>query len=611
MRVATYSYDFLNRRVTTTEHDATAGDRTTRFYYDRDHAIREDEDDGTSVTTTWNYYGESIDDILAREVDGSSIGLLYYHKDATASVGALTSTAGEVVERYRYSPFGEVTVLDDGFVARAGNASVFDNPFLFQARRLDSTGLYYFRDRYFDPYSGRFLERDEKRDPLNYGSLFAFAGNNPSVYRDPWGLSGAAEAIAENLVELGEGMIEGAWDAITSYFDWGDMVDLACELGGIAYDLVTDFEGTMHRLLEDLQRAMQGGLCFVMNITARDIGRIIGGLVVEAIVAILTAGASMAVTGTKIAMKVARGVKALKKLSRHRPRVQRKRNASHPERQGCPDRKTTCFAAGTLVLVVTGFVPIEDIQVGDAVVSSAAVAAEGDESQQDAAVQGLTEKSAPAAAGPVGDAATHRGGRAAKRDAERDRNVSMTLRHQPDEFTEQRWLWSRGIPWESDVGGTGSPKPPGQGNQLRRFPRTPSLTTVSAVGPTGETSCAGFPSPLPWAAPRAPAHHPWRAWGSQLRRFPQTPSLTTDSAVEPTGRTSSAGSPGPLPCPLPRRSVKPPKKFPRPLWYWADDAIAVSPDPGDGYAQGAAAGTHSRWPAPDPTGPSTSATLFS
>ena len=69
------------------------------------------------------------------------------------------------------------------------NVSEYKNPYLFQSRRLDSwSGHYYFRNRYYDPDTGRFLTRDPARDD-SLGNLYAFVNNNPVNYVDPWGLT--------------------------------------------------------------------------------------------------------------------------------------------------------------------------------------------------------------------------------------------------------------------------------------------------------------------------------------------------------------------------------------------------------------------------------------
>jgi RHS repeat-associated protein len=58
---------------------------------------------------------------------------------------------------------------------------------MFAGVRYDiEIGLYYNRARYYNPYTGRFLQTD----PVGYGAgmnLYAYCNNNPIVHRDPSG----------------------------------------------------------------------------------------------------------------------------------------------------------------------------------------------------------------------------------------------------------------------------------------------------------------------------------------------------------------------------------------------------------------------------------------
>ena len=65
------------------------------------------------------------------------------------------------------------------------------NPYRFTGRRLDTeTGLYYYRARHYSTEMGRFLSRDPIGiwgDAGNFGNAYAYAGNNPTFYKDPSG----------------------------------------------------------------------------------------------------------------------------------------------------------------------------------------------------------------------------------------------------------------------------------------------------------------------------------------------------------------------------------------------------------------------------------------
>ena len=66
--------------------------------------------------------------------------------------------------------------------------SAIGNRILFQGREYDwDTGFYYFRARWYDPDTGRWLSKD----PIGIsGGLnqYVFCGNNPVMFVDPFGL---------------------------------------------------------------------------------------------------------------------------------------------------------------------------------------------------------------------------------------------------------------------------------------------------------------------------------------------------------------------------------------------------------------------------------------
>ncbi len=113
------------------------------------------------------------------------------------NVTALVTTAGAVVERYEYTPYGEATVMEADWsaVSNGQNKSDYDNQLLYRGYRHDpETGLYHARHRFYHAPLGRWINRDPAgyQDGMNlYGAYFVPGG------WDPWGLRTVAELERE------------------------------------------------------------------------------------------------------------------------------------------------------------------------------------------------------------------------------------------------------------------------------------------------------------------------------------------------------------------------------------------------------------------------------
>ena len=118
---------------------------------------------------------------------------LYFQQDAnwntTAVVGYdATSGTWNVVQRYVYSPYGTITILNPDFTtAPTGTQPLANN--LYQGMSLDPiTGLYYERARWYSPSLGTWISQD----PLQYingANTYQYVGSSPVGRVDPSGKS--------------------------------------------------------------------------------------------------------------------------------------------------------------------------------------------------------------------------------------------------------------------------------------------------------------------------------------------------------------------------------------------------------------------------------------
>ena len=105
--VASYAYDYLGRRVKKTQY---AIPNTQYYAYDGDQVIA--EYDASDTLLRKFIYGPGIDEptCMIDVADGNTV--FYYHFDGLGSVVALSNSTGDIVEKYKYDVFGDVTILD-------------------------------------------------------------------------------------------------------------------------------------------------------------------------------------------------------------------------------------------------------------------------------------------------------------------------------------------------------------------------------------------------------------------------------------------------------------------------------------------------------------------
>jgi RHS repeat-associated protein len=216
LSVVEMSYDALGRRVSKTD-----GAATTIFV---SAGLQEIAEYTNNALTKKYVYGVYIDEpLLMINVAGLVETKYYYHANNLYSVAAITDATGAVVERYRYTPYGEATVLDPtGLIPQP--SSLVSQPYFFTGRRLDAeTDLMYYRARYYDVQLGRFLSRD----PLEYVdgmNLYMYVGNSPPNLVDPTGRAAPAVIAAACAISCGC-CLACVGDAVWTCYDQSDTGD--------------------------------------------------------------------------------------------------------------------------------------------------------------------------------------------------------------------------------------------------------------------------------------------------------------------------------------------------------------------------------------------------
>lgn len=192
----TFAYNHENRLIAHVLHDA--GGAVTKSwafgYTPLGVRVRVEEDgvqrfiiqdfdnpalvlDAAGAVLERRFYGRRFDEIWAVETGGQTQWTLTDH---LGSVRDLVDDAGNVVAHMQYASFGRL-------VGGTGTPPSL----LYSGREFDSaSGFGQYRDRVYDPDTGRFLSEDAQ-PPWAYG----YADSAPTVFMDPTGRLAAIEYI--------------------------------------------------------------------------------------------------------------------------------------------------------------------------------------------------------------------------------------------------------------------------------------------------------------------------------------------------------------------------------------------------------------------------------
>jgi len=183
---------FIHTQAGRTEKDLTTGNDVV-YLYDGWRRVRDYKLDGETWMPTREYVwgGTYIDELIAFTDDthedgdfedaGGSERYLVCQQANYNVVAVVKASTVEVVEKITYDPYGQPDL------EQVGAASPTGNTVLFQGREWDDDAdLYYFRNRWYSPALGSFVQRD----PMGYEDgmdLLSFETGQPLSQRDSFG----------------------------------------------------------------------------------------------------------------------------------------------------------------------------------------------------------------------------------------------------------------------------------------------------------------------------------------------------------------------------------------------------------------------------------------
>ena len=210
-----YTYDSVNQLTKVTKNSQDVGS----YFYNSEGKRYKKVENGLSTYAI--YGGERL--LCEVKSDGTYVYYIYlngaqvakverkngvdtkyfYHTDNLGSTRAITDAEGNVVGRVSYQPFG----LEQANGQEVSTLTYTDK------MQDDSTGLYYFNARYYDPTLGRFVTEDPTKDGSNW---YIYCINSPLIMKDVTGRTG----------EISIGWYESMWWLCLSdgIFPIGDVV---------------------------------------------------------------------------------------------------------------------------------------------------------------------------------------------------------------------------------------------------------------------------------------------------------------------------------------------------------------------------------------------------
>jgi RHS repeat-associated protein len=221
--IAQYAYDGDGRRIKKNEWMESLQEYETRIYMYSGLDMLYEKNIDTNKEAIY-IYGPT--EKIAKKTDNL---VSYYHKDNLKSTRLVTDELGNPVCDVSYYPFG--------LAEKTGGDG---ENLLFSGKETDSTGLYYFGARYYDPQTGRWIERDPNRGDIrrpNSLNRYLYCCNNPLRYIDPEGLAPTARNVNKTQIFWYAISFELAYLSAAFLINW---LAIPAVLGGIYWKWLYD-----------------------------------------------------------------------------------------------------------------------------------------------------------------------------------------------------------------------------------------------------------------------------------------------------------------------------------------------------------------------------------
>ncbi|MEM9687782.1 MAG: RHS repeat-associated core domain-containing protein, partial [Bacteroidota bacterium] len=194
-------------------------ERPLQKYYAADGSMEIKSNTATGKTEFILYIGgDAYSSPVVLKSAGQTSAFLYLHRDYLGSILAITNQEGELLEKRHFSPWGNITQIQDGQGNDLESLTLLDRGYTGH-EHLQGVELIHMNGRLYDPLLHRFLAPDNYvQDPYNTQNFnrYGYVLNNPLMYTDP---SGEFWHIVIGAVVGGVVNLATNWNSIDNFWE--------------------------------------------------------------------------------------------------------------------------------------------------------------------------------------------------------------------------------------------------------------------------------------------------------------------------------------------------------------------------------------------------------